>query len=98
MSGFIDDLSTLQSIIGESFIDFEMLEAKIASALSKLISSTSFRRRVSVVEQRAQKYNRFLRGRQIALKICGHFQLTVAFGIARGPSDLLSICLQDDDV
>ena len=51
------------------FNDFEMFDAKVASALRKIISSTSFRRRVSAEEQRAQKYNRFLRGIQIACKI-----------------------------
>ena len=45
-----------------------MHDARIASALRKIFSSTSFRKRVSVEEQRAQKYNRFLRGRQIAQK------------------------------
>ena len=43
-----DDLMTSQSINGESFPDYEMLDAKIASALRKIISSTSFRRRVGV--------------------------------------------------
>ena len=39
---------------GECFPDFEMLDARTASTLRKIISSTS-RRRVSVEEQRAQK-------------------------------------------
>ena len=62
---------TSQSIKGECFLDIEMLDARNASALRKIISSTSFRKRVSVEEQRAQKYNRFMRGRQIAHVICG---------------------------
>ena len=33
-----DDLKTSQSIGGESFLDFEMLDARIASALRKIIS------------------------------------------------------------
>ena len=53
-----EDLITSQSILGESFPDFEMLDARIASALRKIISATSFRRRASVEEHRAQKYNR----------------------------------------
>ena len=75
-----------------------MLDAKIASSLRKIISSTSFRRRVIVEEQRAQKYNRFLRGRQIVYMIYDHFQATGAYDTAQGLSDLFSICLQDDDV
>ena len=65
MSKSLDDFLTSQSIKGKSFLDFEMLDARIASALRNIILITSFRKRVSVEEQRAQKYNRFLRGRQI---------------------------------
>ena len=62
-----DDLVTSQSIERTDFPDFEMQDAKIASALRRIISSTSFRRRVSVEEQRAQEQNRFFRGRKICL-------------------------------
>ena len=44
MAGSIDDLMTSQSVSGESFPDFQMLDARIASALRKIISSTSFRK------------------------------------------------------
>ena len=47
----VDDLMTSQSIKGESFLDFEMLGARIASVLRMIISITSFRKRVSVEEQ-----------------------------------------------
>ena len=80
------------------FLDFEILDARIASALRKIISRTSFRIRVSVEEQRAQKCNRFLRGRQIASIISCHFQSIGAFDAVQGLSDLFSMCLQDDDV
>ena len=39
----------------ETSPDFDVLGAKIASALKKIISTVHFRRRVSVDEQRAQK-------------------------------------------
>ena len=61
----VDDLVTSQSTEGRDVTDFEMLDAKIASALKKTISDQHFRRTVSVEEQRAQKHDRFLRGRQI---------------------------------
>ena len=98
LAGSFDDLATSQSIEGAFFPLFEMFDARIASALRKIISTTSFRRGVSVEEQRAQKYNRFLRGRQFALMIYGHFRSSGAYDTAQGLSDLLSICLQDDDV
>ena len=59
------------------FTDFdEMLDAKIASALKKILTSVHFRKRVSVEEQRGQKDDRFLRGRQIAYMIYQHFRAT----------------------
>ena len=91
MDGSTDDLMASQSIKGKSFPDFEMLDARIASALRKIISSTSAGRRLCVEEQRAQR-------RQIAYVIYGHFQSTGAHDTAEGLSDLCSICLQDDDV
>ena len=94
----IDDLVTSQSIEGTDFPDFEMQDAKIASALRRIISSTSFRRRVSVEEQRAKEQNRFFRGRQIAYMIYGYFQATGAYDAARSLSDQFNMCSHDDDV
>ena len=64
----IDDLVTSRSITGRTdFSDNDMLDAMIASALKKLLTHVHFRKRVSVEEHRAQKYDRFLRGREIAI-------------------------------
>ena len=87
----VDDLKTSQSIGGRRFPNFEMLDAKIPSALKKMISDPHFRRRVSVKEQRAQKHNRFLRGRQIACMIYDHFPATGACDAAQSVSDLFNI-------
>ena len=77
VSKSIDELVTSRSITGQhDFPDFEMLDAMIASALKQLINTQStFRKRVSVEEQRAQ--NRFLRGRQISYMIYEYFRATV---------------------
>ena len=49
----------------------------IASALKRLPNTqTHFRNGVSVEEQRAQKHDRFLRGRPIAYMIYEHFRAT----------------------
>ena len=53
---------------------------------------------VSVETQRAHKYDRFLRGRQIADMICEHFRATGAFEAVQGLSDLFKKRLQNDDV
>ena len=57
----IDELLTSRSIVERTdFPDYDMLCAMIVSALTKLFDKrVHFRRRVSVEEQCAQKYNRF---------------------------------------
>ena len=60
----IDELMISRSIVVRTdFPDFDVLDSMIASALEKLPNTqVQFRKRVSVEEQRAQKYDRFLRG------------------------------------
>ena len=58
----VDDLKSSCSVRG-----IQVLDAKIASALNRIIHNTQFKRKVSLEEQKAQKEDRFLRGRQIAL-------------------------------
>ena len=69
--------STLQkSITGKDFPDCEELDLMMASALKRCCDKqTHFRKKISVEEQRAQKDNRFLRGRQIACLISDFFDL-----------------------
>ena len=58
----IDELVTSRSNTGQpNFLDFNMLDAMIVSALKKLLHTHSnFRKRVSVEEQRAPNSDRFL--------------------------------------
>ena len=49
--------------------NFEVLDARIASAMTKIIHNSPVKRRISLEEQKAQKQDRFLRGRQIAYLI-----------------------------
>ena len=51
----VDDLMTSQAIEGHALVDFEMLAAKIASALKRIITNQKFRRRANVQEQHAPK-------------------------------------------
>ena len=46
--------------------NFEVLDARIASALNKIINNYHFKRGISLEEQKAQKQDSFFRGRQIA--------------------------------
>ena len=56
--------------------NFEVLDAKIASALNRIIHDTQFKRKASLEEQKAHKEDRFLRGRQIAYLIYEQFRVT----------------------
>ena len=56
--------------------NFEVLDARIASALNKIIHNSHFKRKISLEEQKAQKEDRFLRGRQIAHLIYEQFRVT----------------------
>ena len=57
--------------------NFEVLDAKIASALSGIIRNSHFKR-ISLEEQKCQKQDRFFRGRQIAYLIYDYFRVTGA--------------------
>ena len=59
----VDDLKSSSSLRGISMPNFEVLDARIASALNKIIHNSHFKRRISLEEQKAQKQDRFLRGR-----------------------------------
>ena len=60
----VDDLRSSSSTRGISMPNFEVLDARISSALNKSIHNSQFKRRISLEEQKAQKEDRFLRGRQ----------------------------------
>ena len=94
----VDDLKSSRSIRGTPGPDFELLDARIASALNRIIHNTQFKRKVSLEEQKAQKEDRFLRGRQIAYLIYEYFQVTGANDSVENYADLFAIVLRNDDI
>ena len=94
----VDDLKSSCSVRGIQMPNFEVLDAKIASALNRIIHSTQFERKVSLEEMKAHKEDRFLRGRQIAYLICKYFQVTGANDSVENYADLFTIGLRNDDV
>ena len=94
----VDDLRSSSSTRGISMPNFEVLDAKIASALNRIIHNTQFKRRVSPEEQKAQKEDRFLRGRQIAYLIYEYFRVTGANDSVENYADLFTIALRNDDI
>ena len=94
----VDDLESSCSVRGIRMPDFEVLDAKIASALNRIIHSTRFKRKVSPQEQKAQKEDRFLRERQIANLIYEYFRVTGANDSVENYADLFAIVLRNDDI
>ena len=72
----VDDLKSSRSIRRTHGPDFEVLDAKIASALNRIIQNTRFKKKVSLEKMKAQKEDRFLRGRQIAYLIYEYSRAT----------------------
>ena len=94
----LDELKSSRSVYGKDFPNFEMLDAKISSALNKIIQNSQFKKKVSLQEQKAQKENRFLRGRQIAFMIYDCFRVTGAHDTVFDSDDLFSVTLHDDNI
>ena len=94
----VDELRTSSSIHGISMPNFEVLDATIASALNKIIHNSHFKRRISLEEQKVQKQDSFLRGRQIAYLIYDYFRVTGIHDSVENYADLFTISLRNDDI
>ena len=93
----VDDLKSSRSIRGIQTPDFELLDARIASALNKIIQNTRFKKKVSLEETQAHKEDRFLRGRQIACLIYAYFRVTGTNDSVENYADLFTVVLWNDD-
>ena len=93
----VDDLKSSSSVRGIRMPDFEVLDARIASALNKIIHNSHFKR-ISLEEQKAQKEDRFIRGRQIAYLIYEYFRVTGTDNSVENYADLFTISLRNDDI
>ena len=71
---------------------FEVLDARSASALNRIIHNSQFKRKVSLEEMKAQKEDRFLRGRQIAYLIYEYFRVTGANDSVENYADPIYYC------
>ena len=94
----LEDLKSSRSVSGKNFPNFEKLDAKIASALNKIIQHSLFKKKVSLEEQNAQKEDQFPRGRQIAFMIYDYFRVTGAHDTVLDYADLFSVTLHDDNI
>ena len=80
----VDDLKSSCSFRGIRTPDFEVLDA--------IIHNTRFKKKVSLEEQKAQKEDRFLRGRRIAYLIYEYFRVTGANDSVDNYADLFLNC------
>ena len=88
----VDEFKSSRSIAGKG------LDARIASASNKIIQNSHFKKKVSLQEHKAQKEDRFLRGRQIAYMIYDYFRVTGAHDTVRDYTDFFSVTLRNDTV
>ena len=98
MADSVDDLRFSSSTRGISMPNFEVLDARIASALNKIIHNSHFKRKISLEEQKAQKEDRFFRGRQIAYLIYEQFRVTGTDDSVENYADLFTVYLRNDDI
>ena len=94
----VDELKSSASIRSIPMPDFEVLDARIASALNKIIHNSHFKRKISLEEQKAQKEDRFLRGRQIAFLIYEQFRVTGTDSSVETYTDLFTIAVRNGDI
>ena len=93
----VDDLKSSCSVRGIQMPNLEVLNAKIASELNRIIHNTRFKKKISLEEQQAQKKDRFFRGRQTAYLIYENFRVTGANDSVENHADLLTVVLRNDD-
>ena len=94
----LDEFKTSRSVYGKDFPNIEMLDAKIASSLIKIIQNFQFKKKVSLEEHKAPKEDWFLGGRQIAIIIYDYFRVTGAHDTVLDYADLFSVTLHIDNV
>ena len=94
----VDALMSSSSFRGIQIPNFEVLDARIASQLNRIIHNSHFKRRISLEEQKAQKQDPFLCGRQIAYLIYEYFRVTGANDSVENYADQFTIGLRNDDV
>ena len=93
----MDELRSSSSIRGISMPNFEVLDARIASALNKIIHNSHVIRRISLEEQKKPRSRTVLRGRQIAHLIYEYFRVTGANDSVENYADFFTVVLRNDD-
>ena len=93
----MDNLKSSRSIRGCHFPNFEMLDAKIASALNKIIQNSYFKKKVRLEEQKVQLQDRFLQGLKETQRTCFHLSQTKCHKMIRWHTQDLTERKQTDN-
>ena len=94
----VDELRSSSSTRGISMPNFEVLDARIASALNKIIHNSYFKRRISLEEQKAQKQDRFFSRQTDCLLDLRVFPDYWSYDFVENYTDLFTIVLRNDDI
>ena len=94
----MDDLKSSRSVRGTHGPDFEAFDARNASKPNRIIQNARFKKKVSLEEMKAQKEDRFLRGRQFAYLIHECIRVTGANDSVENYADLFTVALLNDDI
>ena len=94
----VDDLISSSSVRGIQMPNFEVLDARIASALNRIIHNTRKRKRSVWRNKKPKKTTAFLRGRRIAYLIYEYFRVSGANDSVDNYADLFTIGLRNDDL
>ena len=78
--------------------NFDALDARIASALNKIIPNSHSKEDSVWRNKKAQMQDRFFRGRQIAYLIYEYFRVTGVHDSVENYADLFTIALRNDDI
>ena len=94
----IDDIHTSLPTTGNRHLNFEKLDAKVATALKKVLNDTHLKKNVLLNQQKTTKANRFHRGRQIAYMIFEYFRVKGNHESILDFSDRMNGTLRGNDV
>ena len=94
----VDDLKSSRSVRGTLGPDFELFDARNASALNRIIQKTQSKRQGQSGGTKGQQEDPFLRGRQIVYLIYENFRVTGANDSVKNCADLFTFSLQNDDI
>ena len=94
----VDDVKSSRSIRGTQGPDFELLDARNASAQNKIIQNTRFKKKVSVKEMKSSQRRPFPSRKTDRLLDLRVFPVTGANGSVENCADLFSVVLRNDDI